>query len=750
MASYEAVRGMPVSPIESPRGSLEQGRDALPRYEALSSDETEAKPYSEIAIDPLPPSMPISSKPRTRSQHLCDRIGHSGLLVLVLGSVVILVSSTVLIFLWAGAEQARNRRRQPKFWYDLVSRDWSTRIVTICSALVRISLAFQIGFVTAAISAVMLEESGCRFRDIAALSIQRALCTNASPSNVLPGALRQCITNGLYGFCYLWILSNAFAIAIVSTFTSTILLSDFGTAHITAPSITETIPIGINSSSYDRFNELDVGIPSCFRSRPSAHWRFAEANMSQTSSAKFGDTGDVYRAFIPFSSPEVRASLEYYSGPALVNNHRTVCIGPEMDGIRLNYTLPDPLASSNSLTSFNFRADLSARKYGELVQLPGDTTKSPVARCSLYSIWHGDTDWPFSTCQMRVGETDEILTSVPAKDKRSRIEYFFYPIMLVNASTSLKTFYETGSYDESLRNLSTTTGDVWTKVYSANGTQLLSATVCFVNTEPMPILNITMTGWPISSEPAVDWHRLSTKENKTGHLQQIGTGLPADYFARRGILELDFQTGNIPKEKAKQNDGVNFLEHQRLLLQALREDNDPGSWNLATNITEPGIYPWTAHPEHSALVQKVLKLTQDPAQAIHALVFHFSQMIYYAHQPRFNIKRHATTINTSEMLLPIQWTGLSVVVATITVHFSVLLVTTVFFVVWTKASLLGNAWQAVSQIVSPQTREVMDTLSVDTMRDKDVEGWARATGRNSQVYSLSRSNDQGRTEIRLH
>ncbi|KAL2673661.1 hypothetical protein Neosp_012104 [[Neocosmospora] mangrovei] len=270
-----------------------------------------------------------------------------------------------------------------------------------------------------------------------------------------------------------------------------------------------------------------------------------------------------------------------------------------------------------------------------------------------------------------------------------------------------------------------------------------------------------MSGWPIPSEPAVDWRRLLSKKNTTGHLQQIGIGLSSDNFASRGILELQIQPSIIPLEDKGEDNmlGQNlgdeyfwtFWAHDRLLRAALSlsEENPYQSLKLVTNVTSSDLFALTAHPENSALVQKVLQITQDPAQAIHALAFRFSQMIYYAHQPRFTIRRPITTINTSEMLIPTQWTGLSIVLTTLSVHFIVLVVTTVLFVLWTKASLLGNAWQAVSQMVSPQTREVMDTPIVDAMRDNDVEEWAKVTGRDSQVYHLSRSDGRGRTEIRL-
>ncbi|EWZ81113.1 hypothetical protein NW765_015570 [Fusarium oxysporum] len=51
------------------------------------------------------------------------------------------------------------------------------------------------------------------------------------------------------------------------------------------------------------------------------------------------DTGDIYRPMLPFDSPQDRAALEYYAGPAVVVNQRTACFAPTLDNIELIYEL---------------------------------------------------------------------------------------------------------------------------------------------------------------------------------------------------------------------------------------------------------------------------------------------------------------------------------------------------------------------------------------------------------------------------
>lgn len=56
-------------------------------------------------------------------------------------------------------------------------------------------------------------------------------------------------------------------------------------------------------------------------------------------------------------------------------------------------------------------------------------------------------------------------------------------------------------------------------------------------------------------------------------------------------------------------------------------------------------------------------------------------------------------------------------------------------------------WQAIVQIISSQTREVIERGGV--LRDKDVKEWAKATGLGAGVYYIVRSDEIGRVEMQL-
>ncbi|EWG48775.1 hypothetical protein FVEG_16326 [Fusarium verticillioides 7600] len=68
---------------------------------------------------------------------------------------------------------ARDRGEPAKFWKTAVPRDMVTKVITIYPAAIRVSIGLHIGLVAAAVATLILETTGTRFRDIAAVSVLR-------------------------------------------------------------------------------------------------------------------------------------------------------------------------------------------------------------------------------------------------------------------------------------------------------------------------------------------------------------------------------------------------------------------------------------------------------------------------------------------------------------------------------------------------------------------------------------------------
>lgn len=126
-------------------------------------------------------------------------------------------------------------------------------------------------------------------------------------------------------------------------------------------------------------------------------------------------------------------------------------------------------------------------------------------------------------------------------------------------------------------------------------------------------------------------------------------------------------------------------------------------------------------------------------------------MIFYDSMAGFDLQKPVTTINSAEMLLPVRWTGLDVVLGLALVHLLLLCSTMVLFQFKTRASSLGNAWQATAQVVSTETRAVVEEASA--VRDKEVEAWARSSvfpeGRAcNDVRCQEQNGDRGSKDVK--
>ncbi|KAH7003096.1 hypothetical protein EDB82DRAFT_564254 [Fusarium venenatum] len=683
------------------------------------------------------------------------RIGLIGTIILGVGTAAILLSGALLIFLYKGADKARNRDPRSEFWDLIVFNEWATRLVTICSAIIRVSMGFQIGFAAAAMAAVILETSGSRFVDTAMLSIQRAASSSAGPGSMIPTAWQHFSSGRGSGLLHLVILASAFVIALVSTLTSTIILFDFGQDQISAPMETRVIAVGFDTQEIFPFNGI-----SYWKSRPLAHWRFAEARPAKMDTELRTDhaidTGDIYRAMLPFDNAAERTSLEFYEGPAVVVNQRTACFAPKFERAILKYQQGDSEVTSGLYLNASFAVENQA------VDLLGSASTSPKnIICRVHNEWNTTLDHntlPISLCSTTA---DAVSTKNGTKNPLSGWAYSFNSVLLVNSGSSLNGIGPT--YDDTtgkpskveipdnLQNLTSVRDGPWTTVHTADGLEAFNATVCYISQNLPHRYNVTMSGRAIDGEPEslYEWSDITTQGNGTGILKQLGVGVSSGSTKDRDILDLEVHSD--PELWADPNDEARVQTAYGLLWTTLVEYSLLGSWSFAGRIMTNNILSqsiWPTHPEHSAVVQNIIQETGDPAQAMQALVFRFYQMLYYDWLPNYKPTHQVTTVNAKDVLIPGQWTGLVVVLVIIIVHFIITAATMYLFAQRTTSSLLGNAWQAVSQMVSPETHDVIRAAGGEGMKDKEVAQLVKAAGRINEAYVVSSGGDNGRTELR--
>ncbi|RGP81452.1 hypothetical protein FLONG3_597 [Fusarium longipes] len=738
MAGYKAVHN-----LEAQACSTRQATEKSGQWN-LDVSQTPTRSASTFIVPPRQP----------RIREWWRRIGLIGTIILSVGTGAILLSISLLVFLYQGADKARNRYPRSEFWDEIVFNEWSTRLVTICSAVIRVSMGFQIGFAAAAMAAVILETSGSRFVDIAMLSIQRAASSSAGPGSMIPTAWQHFIAGRGSGLLYLILLASSFIIALVSTLTSTIILFDFGQDQISAPITTRVTAVGFDTERIFPFNGI-----SYWKSRPLAHWRFAETRPvkmeTELRTDNAIDTGDIYRAMLPFDNAVDRTSLEFYEGPAVVVNQRTACFGPKFESTILRYQQSDSEVTSGLYLNASFTVENQTDFLGSSSNIPKNII------CRVHNEWNttlGHKVLPISLCS---SPADTVSVKNGTKNPLSGWAYSFNSVLLINSGAvlnGLEPEYDAklGQYSKvdvpsSLENLTFTGDGPWTVARTADGMDAFNATVCYISQNLPHRYNVTISGRAIKTEPEslYEWSDIATQGNGTSILQQLGVGYSPENTRDRDILDLEVHSE--PEPWADPSNEARVQSAYALLWSTLVEYSLLGSWSFAGRVMTNSIlaqFIWPTHPEHAAVVQNIIQQTGDPAQAVQALVFRFYQMLYYDWLPNYNPTRQVTTINAKSVLIPEQWTGLIVVLIIIVVHFVVTAATMYLFARRTTSSLLGNAWQAVSQMMSPETQDVIRAAGGEGMKDKEVAQLVKVAGRDDEAYIVSSGVDNGRTELR--
>ncbi|EXL99519.1 hypothetical protein FOIG_08559 [Fusarium odoratissimum NRRL 54006] len=403
----------------------------------------------------------------------------------------------------------------------------ATKVITICFTAMRVSTGLHISLVATAVAALMLEATGTRFRDIAAVSIQRA--SGSSPYTILPASLRVARVS-VFGVLHASIIILGTIILVASTFTSTILLTDLENVNIAGPMQTKLLPIGLGP-----ITTLSANGVLHYRSSPFANWRFGEMKSGDvTSTAEIADTGSTYRALLPYMKEESRTLLEHYTGPGLVGNFRT-------NEFRFQALLPTKWNESHAAT------------------LP----------LSLANSYHA-------------GPPGDLGLTDPLSGRNFR----FIPLLLLKSSPILLHGFGHldlgGETDESkamdkidqLKGLRTNMDGHWTTASLKNGTEVFSVTLCFVADNAPELHEITMTGMAIPSEPTVEWQRNGPWKSSQQLRKQLGVGVLNKGYRRRHIMQLEIGVHDSKYSKS-------MTEHKNFALeQALLGYPPQGCWAM--------------------------------------------------------------------------------------------------------------------------------------------------------------------------
>lgn len=129
------------------------------------------------------------------------------------------------------------------------------------------------------------------------------------------------------------------------------------------------------------------------------------------------------------------------------------------------------------------------------------------------------------------------------------------------------------------------------------------------------------------------------------------------------------------------------------------------------------------NPILNAMFRDTIIETDNPALAWQALTTTVARMAYYDWLPTFDSYAPITTTSMIPCQVPKHYTGITIVAANLVVHLSLFILITIWFYNATKTSLLNNAWQAVAQLNSRETEEILHRATTAT--DAEVKKWIK-------------------------
>lgn len=430
-----------------------------------------------------------------------DRVGMVASIILVGGTIVLLGSIGFLIYLWVEAKRAISDQSLTSMWKAIAQADWITQSVTITAAVMRTVMAAQTALTTAMIAALYLESFGTRLRHLPLLSMMRTVTVSplafiTSGKLVFSSSSSRALASGM-------VIATSLLAATVQLM-STILVSDIAVSTIPTNLQTGTvISTGLSSSESKNY----------YLNQPAeSYWRFAEwrgepGGQAVQESTDFTDTGESFRASLPWLDEKSRTSVQSFAGESLIWDAPVVCFSP-------NISKTEPSITGQTIS---LRADFSVDK-----RLPW----YPWSEGFMEFGSSGEVDCDFPSNVDGVFLCNSIwevaLAGVLRFDGNERIADPIKNNVLGGNASQGWTAQKNGP---------------WLQLLNETGQAPLALSVCITNGD-VGITEVVAHGAPTKSEPVLDKKGLKGLTDQVRH--QLGVlGHPdAESFRDRGILAL--------------------------------------------------------------------------------------------------------------------------------------------------------------------------------------------------------------------
>ncbi|KAF3929134.1 hypothetical protein ABW20_dc0110569 [Dactylellina cionopaga] len=692
-----------------------------------SANSVDKEKVAQSTVVELPAELPAELFERPPERTLKRALGIYGIIVTVVGFMVIGAVFPFLFVIWFQAARVSDGLLISPFWQAIFLKKWAAPLATFCITCIQAIMAVQIGIVTCMLASLICEQGGCNPAQLAEFSILRSL--GSGPYNLVLPLLKN-IRRKRYHI-YFSLTGIFLLVIILCQFMSTILLSDFDIKRIP----------GTPSNSSRKFTTGGFGALAAYHETGEHHqydtdyqfvgvdpWvtgvqyfpRFAEYSRGPpVISENFYDTGHIYRALLPVRSSDQRSTIRNYTGPATVINSRVICVRPKLDEVKVWGNDEKVDLYSSSFVNFNLYVPS-----GLPAAVPEDpNVMSRAVNCSIFgagqdlNVQRQETAvWEMSLCSPH--------STIRLQDKLHFLHHAYYETtsyIMINSTGTKKNLRKlTGA------KVSNSTGP-WVTLKKEGVPASIELSLCYTRPD-FGIAEVSVHADEDYSEPEISYDPSSDTYSLTDMRIMLGVGYGSQQAKpkERGLFDLAephswnsyynetwnpsiFVYGEVVKAMNARFDGVNGYKNAR------------GLKIMGLNPLSQGSY--RVNEIHRALFSDVITTTRNPALALQALLTSLMSVVYYDRAGQFDIAANSTAIFSTTTDIPARWRGLLIIATIIGTHFLFFFLTLGLFLKGTEASLLGNYWMAISQVVSPNT---LGSIQVPVNKtDSEVEIWFR-------------------------
>ena len=286
----------------------------------------------------------------------------------------------------------------------------------------------------------------------------------------------------------------------------------------------------------------------------------------------------------------------------------------------------------------------------------------------------------------------------------------------------------------------------WLDLVYSNGELIFGVTLCYsaFRTADIPI---SISSEYNRTEPTASFDFTASKYTFSGIREQLGQVSDDAPLWERGVLQLNKEpswlanNSELPPVEPFIRDFAN--------MKGPTGEGNIGNytaflWDVGNQGNQSFSY---IQPDqmHFWLFQEIVTTGGSVAFALQSLITVLSSMAYYDQISQFDNLQAADIVDFITANTPRRYWGFLAVCILLLVHILLVTIVLVRFARGTRFSMLGNAWQVISQSMTEETKEYIVAASM--MTDSEVEESMEADGLKNLVLGVGSIGASGKVGV---